>query len=375
MNGSISSAEETQLQKWLDESPSNRELFEKVSSNQWQLEKLEEYQLFDDARAWSSLEQKLFEAKVIQFPVRKMMRYAATLLLPLLVIAGVSYYVLNDFSSSPISRIDETVKPGEPKATLVLADGSVVHLQDAMDKTSIEQENTQITAEDHSLTYTAIEEIASSEALIYNELVIPRGGRYQLKLPDGTQVWLNANSSLKFPVAFTDSTRQVFLQGEAFFDVAHNGKPFLVSAEDMNIRVLGTSFNVSAYADESYSAATLVEGSIKLSTPEMETEMVPDERATVLRSATSIEVETVNTSQYTSWVNGKIEFENERLEDVMRRLARLYDFQYSFQNEGAKSYHFSARIDNSQPISSILNMLELTTKVKFDFEENTIVIL
>jgi len=372
IKGEISLEEEKQLQQWREKNQSNAVLYEKVLDDHTLLNKLEEYQLFDQAKTWSSLENRLFKTKVIRLEARRLLRYAA-LLIPFIMLAGLSYY-WEDFSSSPLANVDEIIKPYEQKATLILANGDMLDLQ-SKTLTTIQEGRALLINQNNSLKYTAEEKQKEIEPLIYNTLVTPKGGNYQLTLSDGTEVWLNANSSIKYPVVFTDSTREVFVEGEAFFNVQHNGKPFLVNTQETNIRVLGTSFNVWAYSDEPYTATTLVEGSIKLSTSKMDRVLVPNEQASIFSTETDIRVKDVNTDLYTSWMEGKIEFEAENLEAVMRRLARLYDFKYSFENEAAKDFHFTARIDNSQPISSILKMLELTTNVEFRLKENTIIIL
>jgi len=235
--------------------------------------------------------------------------------------------------------------------------------------------------ENNSLVYTEKRSPLKRKKLVYNELRTPRGGGYNLTLADGSRVWLNAGSSLRFPVSFTDSTRRVYLEGEGYFEVNHNGKPFIVSSGSMDVRVLGTSFNVLAYPDEQQLVTTLVEGSVRIDLGGKESEAVssrilhPDDQAVISIANADIEVSKVNTSQYTSWIEGKLEFHNEDLDKVMKRLARWYDFKYEFENNGAKDFHFSARFDNSENISTILEMLELTTDVKFELRENTIVVI
>ncbi|MBL4593297.1 MAG: FecR family protein [Flavobacteriales bacterium] len=372
IKGEISFDEEKKLQQWIEKSESNAVFYEKMLDDHTLLNKLEDYQLFDRVKTWSSLEKKLFKTKVIRLEARRLLRYAA-ILIPFIMLAGLSYY-WEDFSSSSLANVDEIIKPYEHKATLILASGEILDLQNKT-ITNFQEGRALLLNHNNSLKYTSEEIIKEIDPLIYNTLVTPKGGNYKLTLSDGTEIWLNANSSIKYPVVFTDSTREVFLEGEAFFNVQHNGKPFLVNTQETNIRVLGTSFNVWAYSDESHTATTLVEGSIKLSTAKMEKVLVPNEQARILLTETDIRVKEVNTDLYTSWMEGKIEFEAENLEAVMRRLARLYNFKYSFENEAAKDFHFTARIDNSQPISSILKMLELTTNVEFRLKENTIIIL
>jgi ferric-dicitrate binding protein FerR (iron transport regulator) len=276
---------------------------------------------------------------------------------------------------TPLSKIDEYIKPGEQIATLVLSDGVILKIQKEDVQMKIEEGKAEIINRNNTLSYNSVDSIVFSQATIYNELITPRGGSYNITLVDGTKVWLNAASKLKFPVVFTDSIRQIYLEGEAFFDVAHNGKPFIVNSGDIDIEVLGTAFNISAYSDDNDIKTTLVDGSIKLRTPEIHKTLLPSEQAIVSKENFEINIRTVNTTRYTSWVNGKIEFNNESLDVVMKRLSRWYDFSYSFKNKQAKNFHFSARIENSQNISSILEMLQKTTDVKLEIEKKTIVIL
>lgn len=373
IKGEISLEEEKELQQWQSKNPSNTALLEKLlSDHQYAIKKLENYQQFDSTKTWLALEKRLFDSKVIPLGFKRLLRYAAVFI-PLIMIASFAY-LWWDSSSSSLANIDHQIKPLEEKAILILAGGDSLNLQHDL-PSIISEGKAKLSALQNTLAYTTEANTSITKPLVYHTLVTPKGGNYKLSLSDGTQVWLNANSSIRYPIDFTDSTREVFLEGEAFFDVQHNGKPFLVNAQATSIRVLGTSFNMSAYSDESSTRTTLVEGSIKLSTSETERILVPNEQGRISVLKKEIYVEEVNTNLFTSWKDGKIEFESEDLEQVMRRLARLYDFNYSFENEAAKDYHFTARIDNSQPISSILEMLEMTTKVEFELKENTIIIL
>ncbi|CAN0513870.1 unnamed protein product, partial [Scytosiphon promiscuus] len=165
-----------------------------------------------------------------------------------------------------LAELDKTIKPGTQKATLVLSDGNEVDLEDNNLKTEFEQGKTKVTNDQKVLVYSTDSVGGEKEfqPLVYNELITPIGGGYELTLADGSEVILNAGSSIKDPVDFTDSTRKVFLTGEAFFKVNHNGKPFIVECDNMDLRVLGTSFNVSAYSDGPEIKTTLVEGSVKV---------------------------------------------------------------------------------------------------------------
>ena len=371
IKGKLSFEEEKQLQKWVNQNEANSSFYNKMLEDQTLIDKLDDFELFDKAAAWSSIEKDLFKTKIIGLNVRRLLRYAAVLV-PFVLLMSIGYYWWDQEYNS-LAKIDKTFTPWESKATLILANGKKMNLQKEI-ITALNEGGAQLKNQRETLMYSSTKEIQEPEPLVYNTLLTPKGGNYRLTLSDGTEVWLNANSSIKYPVRFTDSTREVFLKGEAFFDVQHNGKPFIVNTQETDIRVLGTSFNVFAYENEPYTSTTLIDGSVKLSTINMEKTLVPNEQANVFLNQSDIQVKTVNTEIFTSWIRGKIEFEEESLEAVMRRLARLYDFDYEFEDKALKESHFTARIDNTQPISNILKMLEMTTDVHFKLKDNTIII-
>ena len=378
--GTISPEEMEKLDSWINESDENLEIYTKAIDNTYLVNKLEVYQLFKKNEIKAVLENELFKTKTRKLYPGVFLRYAAVLI-PFVMLVGVSWYFLNESKSPSLSSLDKTVKPGSQKAILKLSDGNIMELDDTNLLAEMEQGDARIVNKQNSLIYSAEAESTESQPVIQNELITPRGGGYKLQLADGTVITLNAGSSLKYPVSFTDSIRQVFLEGEAYFDVSHNGKPFIVSCDNMDVRVLGTSFNVSSYSDDSEIRATLVEGKVKITTAENlvqtaeERILAPNDQAIISREDASLEIVKVNTSQYTSWVEGKFEFSNANLDEVMKRLARWYDFEFEFESDSAKDFHFTARLNNDQSISSILEMLEMTTDVKFEIRDQTIVIL
>lgn len=379
IKGTISSTEQVELDQWIKESSDNLSVFEKATDPKSQLNKLEIYQLFKKDKAWSKLESELFQAKTVQLTSRKWMLYAASILFPLLITISI-FYVYDREETTTLSDIDTVVMPGSQKAVLLLSNGGSLELGKESSLAEFNEADVMIKNENDALVYSAENKRGKVKELVYNILNTPRGGGYNLELADGTKVWLNAGSSLKFPVDFTDSTRKVYLVGEAYFDVIHNGKSFIVSVDKMDVRVLGTSFNISAYSDESEIKTTLVEGKVLVQISDSSTTsliskiLTPNNQAIVSKTYSDIDIAKVNTSHYTSWINGKLEFENEDLDQVMKTLARWYDFNYEFENPEAMNYHFSARINNTENISTILEMLEMTTNVKFNIKENTIVI-
>ena len=379
IRGQITADELRQLDDWIHADPANQEVFERATDPKNQLGKLEVYRLFRKERVWSALEDELFQKKAVYFNSRRFLRYAAAILFPVLV-AGSAYLFFLKPPHTSLADLDNVISPGSQRATLILSDGGSVTLEGDQAPVDMEEGNIRIRNTGNRLSYS--EEAVGSRVrkVLYNELRTPRGGGYSLKLADGTSVWLNAGSSLKFPVTFSDSLREVWLEGEAYFEVTPNGKPFEVNSGNMDVRVLGTSFNVSAYHDDSEFITTLVEGRVRVdlradnNQTMMSKELVPDRQAILELATSEIRVEEVNTANYTSWMHGKIEFDRENLDMVMKRLARWYDFEYRFENREAMQYHFTARLDREAPISSILEMLEMTTDVKFEYKGGTIVI-
>ena len=381
IKGTIRPDEQKELDSWIRENPENQKVFERASDPAKQLEKLEIYALFNKEKAWSDLEQKLFEPRTVRFTTQRILRYAAAIMLPLLIAGGFAIRYLNRPQALTMAEIDTMYNPGSQKAVLILSDGSRLELEEDMTLEELQEGDVKINILNSFLSYKSTDADGPGSDLIYNELRTPRGGAYNLRLSDGTGVWLNAGSSIRFPVSFAGNSRQVSLEGEAYFEVSHNGEPFIVSSGDMDVRVLGTSFNVSAYADEDQIKTTLVEGKVSVElkaeedAPSKSLILEPDQQAIFDRSKSEIFEVDVIASQYTSWMRGKLEFNNESLEQVMKRLARWYDFEYDFENPEARNFHFSARLDKAENISTIIEMLEMTTDVKFELRDKKIVVL
>ncbi|PLX14634.1 MAG: iron dicitrate transport regulator FecR, partial [Salinivirgaceae bacterium] len=343
-------------------------MFEKLTSTSYQLSKLDIYNQFDSQKGWADMEARMGLKKVIPLFSRKVLQYAAAILLPLILVGGLSYYFINTQDQmSTIADIDQYVKPGVEKATLILSNGEQVEL--TQDEINIEEKGTRIAYMDKRLQYETDIIVDEIKEPVYNQLVTPRGGTYSLQLADGTMVTLNAGSELRFPVDFTDSVRRVYLKGEAYFDVTHTGKPFIVDVEKADVRVLGTVFNITAYEDEKQITTTLVEGKVAFekridgNTLQQNFVLTPGLQAVMQKADESVVMKEVNTANYTSWVSGKMEFNKERLELVMRKLARWYDFEYEFENPSAKDFHFTARFDRANNISEVFEILEMTTNV------------
>jgi ferric-dicitrate binding protein FerR (iron transport regulator) len=260
--------------------------------------------------------------------------------------------------------VSNDVQPGGNKAILTLADGHTIDLDSSANGVLASQGNTFVAKLDGQLAYNK----AASEAPAtptYNLLTTPRAGQFTLILPDGSHVWLNNASSLRYPVWFTGNTREVELTGEAYFEVAKDAAhPFrvhihnsLAGADGGTIEVLGTSFNIMAYSDETAERATLVDGSIRYSHGNNSALLKPAEQSVLDARGDLKTVHHVNVDEITAWKNGYFHFDHSSLESTMRQLARWYDITVEYQGT-IPPQEFMGKIQRNMSLSTVLKGLE-----------------
>lgn len=263
------------------------------------------------------------------------------------------------------------VVPGSNKATLVLADGSSVKLDDSRNGKVAAQGGTIISKLGNGqLVYKSN---TKSNEIFYNTLTTPKGGQFQLTLPDGSNVWLNSSSSIRYPTAFAGTDRSVQVTGEAYFEITHNPEqPFLVNMEEMQIRVLGTHFNINAYSDEPSTRTTLLQGSVSISNAGTTSILQPGQQAQISKSGGMKLLADVDLEEVTAWKNGYFSFSKADLQTVMRQLARWYDVDVTY--EGAvPDRAFGGKISRDADITEVLRILR-ETKVHFRIEDKKIIV-
>lgn len=259
---------------------------------------------------------------------------------------------------TPAMAQHQDVQPGHAGAVLTLADGSQVVLDSLRNGVVANQGGAAVNLQNGQLIYNTN---AHTKELAYNTMSTPRGRQYQLVLPDGSKVWLNAASSLTYPVAFDGAERKVKVSGEAYFEVAAQTKPFKVEVSDgMEILVLGTHFNINAYTDEASANTTLLQGSVKVVTRGASQLLHPGEQAQVPANATYIKLEqNIDGQAVIAWKDGSFAFNHADLKTVMRQLSRWYDIEVVFEgNVPAGSY--SGEIDRSLTLEQVLKGLSKT---------------
>ena len=279
---------------------------------------------------------------------------------------GIYFYSSTNSTKSLDKKVQaqSDIPPGGNKATLTLADGSKISLTDAENGKLAEQSGIKVVkTADGQLEYTISNSDNSSPSLSYNTIQTPAGGQYQINLPDGTKVWLNSASSLRYPVRFTGKDRSVEITGEAYFEVAHNKTmPFKVITADQTVEVLGTHFNVMAYSDEASTNTTLIEGSVRVVKDNMSKVIAPGQQSRVKMGR--IDVVSANVQEVTAWKNGYFIFKSEDVKSIMRQIARWYDLEVEYQGNVSGKV-FGAKISRFRNVSEVLSILESTGSIHF----------
>jgi transmembrane sensor len=377
--GELTVDQKVELESWIKLSPENKLLYEKLKSKEGILENIKETEKINKEFAWEKINAGIDKKKVFRLSTSGFLKYAAIIVLPLLIGIVVQRTLLNNkIEIITEDIIEDDIAPGLQKAVLTLSDGTEINLDKNKDETISTKNNSKIRNEDNTLEYLAGNHEPANVSLIFNTLKTPRGGEYNLVLADGSKVWLNADTKLKYPVNFSSDIRQVFLSGEAYFEVKHNSeRPFIVTANTMDVTVLGTSFNVMAYTDENQTQATLIAGKVsvtEISDKKSKTILSPGYQASLDINSKTISSRKVDTDTYTAWKDGRFVFMNEDLNSIMRKLSRWYDIVPVFNNENLKNYHFTGTLKRYDSINDILEKIELTTNVSFDIGEGSVII-
>ena len=371
---SLKNKEKENLQDWLNDE-SNEKLFTKIISSSSINDKRTLYQHSNKDKVFKLIQDKIKDNKkkaLIKRRYLTVLKYAASIAI-LLAISNVVYKTQFDTNAITQEAI-KNITPGYEKATLVLSDGTTINLEEHQNELVVSDNIAQVQNTSQGLVYNVVAKADQTsdvvEPIKYNALKVPVGGMYQVTLPDGTKVWLNSETSLRYPERFDGSQRIVELEGEAYFEVTKDDKEFIVITKTANVKVLGTHFNVSSYEEDSFFSSTLVEGKIKLaSKQDINTNssiiLAPEQRGIVDKRTSKIQVSTVDTEVYTAWKEGKFYFERERLDNILTRMSRWYDVDVFFDNESLKVETFTGVVLKNRPIDYLLNMISKTTKINY----------
>ena len=370
INSSITTDEEQLLTSWLEESPAHQEYLHKAMRYYHEGSR-PNISRSETEKAWRKLKRKGIKTnRIISLPV---IGVAAAVIAVMLYITV--FYPNTKRNDNSISVHIEHIRPGSNKATLILDYGSVYDITSSK-KLLISEGGSEIKSEGDKLQYT--EKDVPDKDLKYNTLSIPRGGEFFLQLADGTKVWLNSETVLRYPIQFAGNERRVELTGEAFFEVARNEKiPFIVDSNDQSVKVLGTEFNISSYKENPVVYTTLVKGSVEVNAknnPEIKQRLLPNEQSLIDKIGGEITKRHVDPYQYVAWKEGRFVFDDQTLGEIMKVLSKWYNIEVVFEHEALKNIRFTGNLKRYSDFGDLLKKIQKTDEVAFSIENNQITI-
>ncbi|GGF24795.1 FecR family protein [Echinicola rosea] len=372
LKGTLEEVERDRLEDWLSQSQESRDFYERISQEHLLEEEMAFFSSIDSKGAFGKLKQHLPSSGKRESQEKKWwVRYAAAAAILAVVITGWGIYggwlpITPPSDQGTVATVD--VGPGTDKAILILPDGEEILLEGAAEGTLKEDVGITVAKRLDQVIFNVEKDFTTPESKV-NRVFVPKGGKYQVVLADGTKVWLNSASSLAFPSNFTGPSRTVMLKGEGYFEVAHDPEvPFIVQANDTEVKVLGTHFNINTYENEPLTKTTLLEGSVEVSHKDKTKVISPGEQAL---SNGQLSVRKIDTRQVVAWKEGLFMFKRTKLEDILRQLERWYAIKVSFDGDIPEK-HFSGTISMDTNLSKVLGMLEMSGAIDFELKNGTV---
>lgn len=367
LEGVLSSDEEIRFREWVEASETNEVYFHKLETFYKENGFVKEITGQDVDMSWGKFTEQLKEEKRRK---RRTLRYWAISGVAACLLVGVLISTWMGGDNSVLSEETKTIVAGGSKAVLWLSNGEKVELENNVDE--LKEASVRIVNSGSVLSYEKNQDTVL-KGRVMNKVETPRGGEYGITLADGTRVYLGALSKIEYPVAFDGAKRVVKASGEVYFDVARDtAHPFVVEMTNLDVEVLGTSFNVRDYADEDYVEATLVSGKIKVNAGKESCILEPNYQAVLDKKNNTLETKEVDVSEFVDWKSGKLNVRNRRLEDILNRLSKWYDVYVFYVNEEAKDIRFYANIDRYSDMNELLDKFEKTGQVEFRVKGNVI---
>ena len=368
--GTLTEGEKRELEEWLQGDDNNRVLYEKLSSS---IELKHKYMQYESVNVEETFKrnQRMLHRHSSRKLVKRILPYAAVVL----ILVGVIIGFLISRSEGVRVEVPVALAAGGKNAELILANGQKIDLHEGMEM-QLRGRVSDIRVRDNVVCYEDNKDTTVVEE--YNIVRTRVGGEYSLTLADGTKVWLNAMSELRYPVAFRGEWREVELQGEAYFEVAgDDNKPFIVKTRDFDTRVMGTSFNISAYEDAPLALTTLCSGRVRLTdrmNPENELDILPGEQLLFYRESRKMEIRNVDTDVFVSWREGVFQFDNHTVEEVFSILQRWYDVQFLYPNAEVTQEIFTGKLPRFDNMKIIIDLIERVSDLKITVDGKVIYI-
>lgn len=365
-NGELDEAANEEIRQWADSDPDNQATYDAFLKDYLRLRWAQEDRHIQVSQAWQRI------SATTRGKRQRQIYFTVAASIAILAVTAAVFLFIPKKANQPLAQ--SSIQPVKPQATLVLSTGEKINLNQAH-LPILEQDGSTVNIDTLSgLRYDTA--APQTSQLIYNKIIVPRGGEYVLTLADGTQIWLDAESTLEYPVQFNTTERRVKLQGKAYFSVTRDTtKPFLVEVDKFSIRVHGTEFNVNAH-DAQRIETVLVNGSIgfKANTESHEQLLQPNQLAMVNSLTGQSEIRDVNILPHVAWKNRNIVFANERLDNIMEEIARWYDIHVFFQNEELKALRFDCNMPRYSDIRELFFFMEQTSDARFSVKDRTVII-
>ena len=359
-----------EVSEWAKESDRGKRILDELKDLDFYVEKEAKKREIEKCYSWEEFMtwRRRYERR------RKLLVVRCVAAVAILFLVSTCVWFVNRGGEESQFMFPSEIKPGSLRASLILNDGQEIMLDKRL--SLMESDSSVVLSnEKGELSYRNVRERAGESSV--NTLRVPCGGEYQLMLADGTRVRVNSESELVFPTCFNSDRREVFLKGEAYFQVAPDSdKPFYVRVNDYIVKVTGTSFNVTSYADDPCTMTTLVEGKVSVygNDSTWNCDLTPGHMLKFDKGTARVTSEECDPRIYTSWIDGEFKFRDMRLEDIMKKLNRWYDFEVAYEEEELKDLRFSGAAEKYNPVEFLLKMIEEVTKVRFDIEGKRIMV-
>lgn len=369
--GDLTPEEQQEFNELLKEKPF-AELDKKLHDNNYILSKIQEYNTYDDYRAFRRFRRATLGNRLYRY------RYAAIGAAATLLLAGGLLIHIADpggrMAAKRTLEQAEKIFPGTKKAQLKLANGEVIAFADSAVNMTVEGIGT-LSSENGNIVYSSDEKSSEEIAAAYNELSVPRGGECTFTLDDGTKVWLNSDSKLEYPVRFDGKERKVRASGEVFFEVTHDTQhPFVVETPKMQVTVRGTSFNIHDFQEETIASTTLVTGKVEVGNTGHYVTLTPGYQATSTGKNAMINIKKVDAKAISAWTENKFVFWQQGFDEILASIARWYDIEIVYDGIDPTTYSLTGKIPRDCTLADVIELFEMITDVTFEIEGNQLIV-
>lgn len=361
----LSNEEQKTIDDWKNSQDERKDLYAKLKSDDFFRNKKEIHDKFDTIKGWGELNKRN------EFKSNKNIIHYAKYAAVIIITISLSIIISQNISRKIATDTAHHIEAVSAKAFILLSNGKKINVDSLANSHKIKIGDFSIKKYDRKIVYNQQKNISYKNE--YNTIIIPKGGDYQLTLSDGSQIWLNSDTKLRFPITFYENTRKVFLEGEAYFDVAHDeNKPFVIITETSEIEVLGTSFNLSSYKEDNKFKISLVNGSVKTTLPTTEVVMKAGYELSFDKTTKTVTQKQINTDDVVLLKKGIYVFQGKNLLEVSKYIERWYNVKFHFKNKNIETTIFTGFVNKYEPIDSFINRFKEIMEYSIRIEGNNI---